>query len=575
MTPLTVTATDGVQLSVQVHGDADAPTVVLVHGYPDDHHVWDGVLEELLPRYRVVTYDVRGAGGSDAPRSRAAYRFGQLERDLAAVVDAVSPDRPVHLVGHDWGAIQSWYAVTHDLLRGRLLSFTATGGASLGHTFAWMHGALRRPARIPAAVLQLLKSTYVGFFQLPVLPTLALRTGAARPVLARIRSREELPAEWPSRRDLVHGTNLYRANFLKVGLRPSPQPAHVPVQVVIGTKDPYASEVAQLAAIDDTPESFTRRLVAGHWLPRTHPTALASCISDLVERVETGTVSRSLARAAAGSTDHFAHRLAVVTGAGSGIGRATALALAERGADLVLTDIDLTGVTRTAELAGLLGVHAEGYAADVGDPAAMEQLAEQVLGKHGVPDLVINNAGIGMAGPFVSTSHRDWERVLDVNLWGVIHGCQAFVPAMVARAEGGHVVNIASAAAYLPSKSYPAYATTKAAVLQLSQCLRAELHEAGIAVTAICPGIVNSNISATTTWVGMDAEQQKAQQKKAVRLYGRRNFTPEKTAKHILRAIEKNAAIAPITPEAKGALLLSRMTPGLLRAGARADVLAG
>jgi NAD(P)-dependent dehydrogenase (short-subunit alcohol dehydrogenase family)/pimeloyl-ACP methyl ester carboxylesterase len=570
-----VAASDGVELAVEVRGEPDATTVVLVHGFPDDRHVWDGVVEELVPRYRVVTYDVRGAGESGRPRGRASYRFEQLESDLAAVIDAVSPDRPVHLVGHDWGAIQSWYAITHDRLGGRVLSATLTGGADIDNVGAWMRGALRRPSRLPLAALQLVRSAYIAFFQVPVLPGLAIRLGAARPVLARIRSREGLPADWPSRSDLLHGTALYRANFVRSMLRPRPLPAHVPVQVVIGTRDPYASEMAQLAALDDAPESYTRRLVAGHWLPRSKPAALAACISDLVERVETGTVSRTMARASAGSKDHFAHRLAVVTGAGSGIGRATALALADRGADLVLTDIDLAGVTRTAELAGLIGVHAEAYAADVGDPAGMEQLAEQVLGKHGVPDLVINNAGIGMAGPFVSTTHRDWERVLDVNLWGVIHGCQAFVPAMVARAEGGHVVNIASAAAYLPSKSYPAYATTKAAVLQLSQCLRAELHAEGIAVTAICPGIVNSNISATTTWVGLDEEQQKARQKKAVRLYGRRNFTPEKTALHILRAIERNAAVAPITTEAKGGLLLSRMTPGLLRAAARADVLAG
>jgi NAD(P)-dependent dehydrogenase (short-subunit alcohol dehydrogenase family)/pimeloyl-ACP methyl ester carboxylesterase len=570
-----VTATDGVELAVYVHGEPDAPTVVLVHGFPDNHTVWDAVVPELSRRYHVVTYDVRGHGESGAPRGRAAYRFEQLEADLASVIDAVSPDRPVHLVGHDWGTIQSWYSITHDRLRGRVLSATLTGGADIDTVAAWMRSAQRRPSRLPAALLQLVRSAYIGFFQLPVLPTLAIRVGAARPVLARIRAREGLPADWPNRHDLLQGVSLYRANFVRSMVRPRPLPAHVPVQVVIGTKDPYASEMAQLAAVGDAPESFTRRITAGHWLPRTHAPALAGCISDLVERVETGTVSRALARASAGSKDHFAHRLAVVTGAGSGIGRATALALADRGADLVLTDIDLAGVTRTAELAALLGVHAEAYSADVGDPAAMEQLAEQVLGKHGVPDLVINNAGIGMAGPFVSTSHRDWERVLDVNLWGVIHGCQAFVPAMVARAEGGHIVNIASAAAYLPSKSYPAYATTKAAVLQLSQCLRAELHEAGIAVTAICPGIVNSNISATTTWVGLSEEQEKARQKKAVRLYGRRNFTPEKTALHILRAIERNAAIAPITTEAKGGLLLSRMTPGLLRAAARADVLAG
>jgi len=106
-------STDGVRLAVFEAGNPDGPVVVAVHGYPDNHAVWEGVAAQLGDEYRVVTYDVRGAGASDKPTGRAAYRIDRLGDDLAAVIDAVSPDAPVHLVGHDWGSMQLWEPLSH------------------------------------------------------------------------------------------------------------------------------------------------------------------------------------------------------------------------------------------------------------------------------------------------------------------------------------------------------------------------------------------------------------------------------------------------------------------------------
>jgi NAD(P)-dependent dehydrogenase (short-subunit alcohol dehydrogenase family) len=167
----------------------------------------------------------------------------------------------------------------------------------------------------------------------------------------------------------------------------------------------------------------------------------------------------------------------------------------------------------------------------------------------------------------------DWERVIDVNLWGVIHGCQVLGALLVDGGAGGTIVNIASAAAYLPTRSLPAYATTKAAVLALSQCLRGELASAGVNVVAICPGFVDTNIANSTRFVGRDAATEQATRERATALYRRRNFTPRRVAHEILRAVERNAAIVPITVEAKVGLLASRLTPGLLRALARRDLI--
>jgi NAD(P)-dependent dehydrogenase (short-subunit alcohol dehydrogenase family) len=263
----------------------------------------------------------------------------------------------------------------------------------------------------------------------------------------------------------------------------------------------------------------------------------------------------------------------VITGAGSGIGRETALLFAKEGAHVVVADRDEGSAKETVSLIADGGRGgASAYRVDVSDAEAMTAFTKDVIAEHGVPDVVVNNAGIGMAGSFASTSLEDWQRVIDVNLWGVIHGCREFSAPMIANGEGGQIINLASAAAYLPTRALPAYATTKSAVLMLTQCLRAELAEHGIGVTAICPGLVHTNITANTRFVGTDDDEQARRQKGAHAAYGRRNFTPDRAAKEILKAARRNAAIAPVTPEAKIALAASRFTPALLRAAAKREV---
>jgi NAD(P)-dependent dehydrogenase (short-subunit alcohol dehydrogenase family) len=195
-----------------------------------------------------------------------------------------------------------------------------------------------------------------------------------------------------------------------------------------------------------------------------------------------------------------------------------------------------------------------------------------VAAEHGVPRLVVNNAGIGMAGPFADTTVADWQKIIDVNLWGVIHGCRLFAAQMREHGEGGQIVNTASAAAFTPAKTLSAYSTTKAAVLMLSECLRAELAEHGIGVTAICPGVVHTNITATTRFVGSDAETEKRRQDSVTAVYRRRNYTPDRVAAQIVSAAERNPALQPVTPEAHVSLAAYRLAPGLMRAIARRDI---
>lgn len=172
-------------------------------------------------------------------------------------------------------------------------------------------------------------------------------------------------------------------------------------------------------------------------------------------------------------------RRAFITGAASGLGRALALRLGAAGWHLGLNDLDVTGLARIALEAG--GTPAL-YPFDVADAPAFQAAAASFLATHGPPDLLFNNAGIGCGGPFLDTPLAHWREVLDVNLMGVVHGTRAFLPAMIAQGSG-HVVNVASAAAFHGLPKFSAYSASKAAVAALSEALRAELAGTGVDVT--------------------------------------------------------------------------------------------
>ncbi|UFQ16778.1 MULTISPECIES: SDR family oxidoreductase [Streptomyces] len=569
--------TGGVELCVAALGDPERPTVLLVHGYPDSKEVWSEVAERLAPRFHVVLYDVRGHGRSTAPKPlRGGFTLEKLTDDFVAVIDAVSPDRPVHVVGHDWGSVQSWEFVTVKRTEGRIASFTSMSGPSLDHFGHWIKKRMSRPT--PRRLGQLLgqgaKSWYVYMLHTPVLPELAWRGPLGKRWPKILERAEKVPAgEYPTPslpQDAAHGAWLYRDNVRARLRRPRADAyAHAPVQLITPSGDMFLSERLYDDLEQWAPRLTRRTLAAKHWVPRTRPDQLSSWISDFVAAHEDGVPAKD-SRPTGKYAERFGRRLVLVTGAGSGIGRATAFAFAEAGARVVAVDRDAESAARTAEMAHLIGApEAWGEAVDVTDEQAMEKLAEKVAREYGVVDVLVNNAGIGLSGSFLDTSAEDWKKVLDVNLWGVIHGCRLFGRQMAERGQGGHIVNTASAAAYQPSKALPAYSTSKAAVLMLSECLRAELAGQGIGVSAICPGFVNTNITATSRFVGVDADEEKRRQKRTSRLYGLRNYPPEKVADAVLRAVVRNQAVVPVTPEARGAHLMSRFAPKALRAIAR------
>ncbi|THA25524.1 SDR family oxidoreductase [Streptomyces sp. RKND-216] len=606
-----VVTREGVELAVAELGDPERPTILLVHGYPDSKEVWADVAPRLAERYHVVLYDVRGHGRSSAPKPlRGGFTLEKLTDDFLAVAEAVSPDRPVHLVGHDWGSVQSWEFVTVSRTRGRVASFTSMSGPSLDHFGHWIRQRVAHPT--PRRVGQLLgqgaKSWYVYLLHTPVLPELAWKGPLGRAWPRLLERAEKVPGgAYPTAslpRDAAHGAWLYRDNVRSRLRRPREDcHAHVPVQLITPTGDAFLSEALYDGLERWVPHLTRRTLPAKHWVPRTRPDRIASWVGDFVDAVESGASVESGGSVGSGASvesggaapsgavaarggaragvvprrrrpapyaDRFAGQLVLVTGAGSGIGRATALAFAAAGARVIAVDRDAATAARTAELARQSGAkEAWAEVADVADGTAMEELAAKTAAEHGTVDVLVNNAGIGVSGGFFDTGVEDWQRVLDVNLWGVIHGCRTFGRQMADRRQGGHIVNTASAAAFQPSRALPAYCTSKAAVLMLSECLRAELAGQDIGVSAVCPGFVTTNITATARFTGVDAEEQERLRERTTRRYARRNYPPERVAAAVLRAVAENRPVVPVTPEARTAHLLARMYPRALRAIAR------
>ncbi|OBA80735.1 short chain dehydrogenase [Mycobacterium sp. 1164966.3] len=580
----TVPASDGVNLAVHAYTEIDnrRPTILAVHGYPDNHHVWDGVARELSQqhdgKYNFVAFDVRGAGESSTPAERSGYRLPQLVADIGAVIDSLGVDA-VHLLAHDWGSIQAWAAVTDDSVMGKVASFTSISGPHLNYAGKFLRSA-RTPRAVTDVVKQFFASSYIWFILSPVVPELAARTGAGAKIFETVEhigqtsTRTQRRADYRSTRDYLNGLNLYRANMPAPMLKPParlPQTT-VPVQVLAARQDYFVSPALQRFTGSIPARSRVLPIEGGHWVVASRPDVIARLTAEWIDLVIEGGATVAESVVASGPRD-VRGKLALVTGSGAGIGRATAVELARQGAATVLVvDRDLAGVEGTADAVRAAGAEAAVYPVDVSDEAAMNTLAAQVLSKHGVVDILVNNAGMGLAGRFFETTPEQWDAIMDVNVRGVIHASRAFGAQMVERGQGGTIINLSSGAAYVPFKSAVAYVTTKAAVLAFSESLRADLADEGITVTAVCPGFVNTNFAKSMIYAGMTAEEQEHAREQADAAYRRRNYTPEATAKAIVKAVRTGPAVLPVTPESRVGYAARRISPSSIRLFARLDI---
>jgi NAD(P)-dependent dehydrogenase (short-subunit alcohol dehydrogenase family) len=256
----------------------------------------------------------------------------------------------------------------------------------------------------------------------------------------------------------------------------------------------------------------------------------------------------------------FSGRVAAITGAGSGIGRALAHALARQGAHLALSDIDDPSLAETVAQCEGFGVKITSRHLDVADRAAVYAWADQVVADHGTVNLIINNAGVALGATVESVSYEDFEWLMNINFWGVVYGSKAFLPHLKQSGEG-HIVNLSSVFGLISVPSQSAYNSAKFAVRGFTDSLRMELEIEGanVSVTTIHPGGIKTNIARNAR---MDASVRDVagDPEKAVRDFERAFITsPEKAAQQILTAIRRDRRRALIGPDAKAIDLVSRL----------------
>jgi NAD(P)-dependent dehydrogenase (short-subunit alcohol dehydrogenase family) len=255
-------------------------------------------------------------------------------------------------------------------------------------------------------------------------------------------------------------------------------------------------------------------------------------------------------------------KVAVVTGAGSGIGRSTALLLARHGARVHAADLNTENVRAVVSEIEAAGGSAAPHTLDVSDPDAVATVFEA----EGAVDVLHNNAGIGHGGNIEATTPEDWRRIIDVNLLGVAYGVQAFVPRMLRQGRPASVVNTASQLGLMPSANTAPYCASKYGVVGLSEALNAEISKRGIHVSAICPGIIDTAIVANSTVRG----EMEGMHENLVGFYSKHGASPDEVAEAVLRAIEKRTLIVPVPKRQVLALyLLHRLSPRLVQPIAR------
>lgn len=285
----------GGTLHVVDEGPLDAPPLVLVHGYPDDHRVWDGIAALLRSRWRVIRYDVRGAGRSFAPRIVARYRIRSLVDDLVAVLDATCGTTQAHLVGHDWGGIQSWDAIADPHIAQRFASFTTISGPCLDHIALAIRSRARTSEERRERLMQVAKSWYVYLFHLPRLPSTVWKSGlghAWSTIVQTFESGAYRDTSTPDERarNGARGVSLYRANILPRFFSPTPLRPRVPVQFIHPRRDFFVGPPYVDASLPWVDPLWRRDVDGTHWLPAIDPTSVAAWIEEFAHAAQSGSI---------------------------------------------------------------------------------------------------------------------------------------------------------------------------------------------------------------------------------------------------------------------------------------------
>jgi NADP-dependent 3-hydroxy acid dehydrogenase YdfG len=240
-------------------------------------------------------------------------------------------------------------------------------------------------------------------------------------------------------------------------------------------------------------------------------------------------------------TSYFSHKKCFVTGAASGIDKATAMLLAEKNTELFLTDINAEGLEKTVEeIRAKNGKVSEYLALNISDYEAVKAFAEKIQSQYGAMDIIMNIAGISIWGAVDKMKHEEWKSIIDVNLMGPIHVIETFVPEMM-KQNSGHIVNVASAAGLFGLPWHAAYSASKYGLRGLSDVLRHDLKKHNIGVHLVCPGAVDTGLVQTIKISGLEISEEKLGRLK--KYFQKHAVSPEQAAKAILKGIENNTTI--------------------------------
>lgn len=258
----------------------------------------------------------------------------------------------------------------------------------------------------------------------------------------------------------------------------------------------------------------------------------------------------------------FVDRIAVVTGAASGIGRATSLALANRGCDVAVVDVDNEGLEQTARMVEKTGRKVSRHVVDVANRSQMEALVEDVLAEHGAVHILVNNAGVSVTASFARQSLEDFEWLMGINFWGVIYGCKFFLPHL-GRAEEAHIVNLSSLFGIIGVPTQSSYCASKFAVRGFTEALRCELEDSRIGLTCVHPGGIRTNIVKNARYT---EERRYGSRARVLKIF-ERAMPPEKAGDLIVQAIADNKQRLLITREAYLGDWVMRLLPQRLSTG--------
>lgn len=259
----------------------------------------------------------------------------------------------------------------------------------------------------------------------------------------------------------------------------------------------------------------------------------------------------------------FKNKVVVITGAGSGIGRATAIAFARQEAILVIADKDEQRLKAVQNEIEDIGSRAIIKQLDVSDKTQVQELAHSVIQEFGRVDILHNNAGVSVGGKIEDSSLEDWEWLLNINLWGVIYGIYYFLPYMI-KQKYGHIINTSSVLGLAATPATGIYSTAKFAIVGLGEALRPELNRYGIGVTTVCPGIINTRIVLDGR-IKTDVYS-KSKKENVISFFQNHGKPPEAVAKAILKGIKRNKAIVTVGLEATVSWYLKRISPSFYNA---------